>query len=94
MKTSQWNNQVFAFCGDLGGGAIITVEFDPDIFDETQDSEIRVAINAIMEEEKWKICEGSEQWNMTERKSEYRNNPQEGFSWDAQATICDKVSFD
>ena len=52
MKTSQWNNQVFAFCGDLGGGAIITVEFDPDIFDETQDSEIRVAINAIMEEEK------------------------------------------
>ena len=43
MESSQWNNRVFAFCGDLSGGAITTVEVDPYILDVTQDSEIRVS---------------------------------------------------
>ena len=50
MEPSQWDNRVFAFCGDLVGGAITTVEVDPEIFDATQDGEIRVATDAFMEE--------------------------------------------
>ena len=50
MEPSQWDNRVFAFCGDLVGGAITTVEVDPEMFDAAQDGEIRVATDAFMEE--------------------------------------------
>ena len=49
-KPSQWDNRVFTFCYDLVGAATTTVEINTDIFDATQDNEIRLATDAFMKE--------------------------------------------
>ena len=50
MKPRQSDNQVFYFCGDLLDGVITIVEVDKDIFNATQDRNIRVATNVFMGE--------------------------------------------
>ena len=50
MEPSQWDNRIFTICSDLVGWVITSVEIDQDIFDATQDVEIRVATDEFMEE--------------------------------------------